>query len=187
MNNKLLSAVLIAGITATGFASFSSANDDTQLTTEKTIKEEGFKWGKFGHNFQRGMHKISEEDKTLIESMSDEEKKEFFETKKEEAKASREAKEWVIDDLLAGNTLSIDQEVLRAEIITQRVEQKAKQVEMQEQREVMKTIMEKKKSWEDLTEDEETLLENFKSEHKGKKGNKFKKWDRWEKGHRTSK
>ena len=134
----------------------------------------------------RGIKNISDEDKVLIETMSDEEKKEFFEIKKEESKANKEAKEWVIDDLLAGNTLSVDQEVLRAEIITQRAERKAKQAEMQEQREVMKTIMEKKKSWEELTQEEETLLETFKSEHKGKKGKKGKwdKWDKWGKGQR---
>jgi hypothetical protein len=47
----------------------------------------------------------------------------------------------------------------------------------------MKTIMEKKKSWEELTQEEETLLETFKSEHKGKKG----KWNKWGKGQRGNK
>jgi hypothetical protein len=76
--------------------------------------------------------------------MSDKEKKEFFEEKRESMKASRDAKESVIDDLLAGNTLTIEQEVLRAEIISQRADKKAKQLDKQAQREVMKTIMEKK-------------------------------------------
>lgn len=166
MNNKLLSAILIAGVTATGFAGISSAND-TSITDTSTVNEKSF-WGKKLHG-KRGMKNISEEDKVLIESMSDNEKKEFFEAKKEELKVNKQAKESVIDDLLAGNTLTIEQEVLRAEIITQRAEKKAKKVEREEQREVMKAVMQKKKSWEDLTQDEETLLEAFKSEHKGKK------------------
>jgi hypothetical protein len=41
MNNKLLSAILIAGITATGFAGISSASD-TSITDISTVNEKSF-------------------------------------------------------------------------------------------------------------------------------------------------
>lgn len=166
MNNKLLSAILIAGVTATGFAGISSAND-TSITDISTVNEKSF-WGKKMHG-NRGIKNMSEEDKVLIESMNDSEKKEFFKAKKEELKANKQAKESVIDALLAGNTLTLEQEVLRAEIITQRAEKKAKQIEREEQKKIMKAIKEKKNNWEDLTVEEEELLDSFKEKHKGKK------------------
>jgi len=199
MNNKLLSAVLIAGITATGFAGLSSANDDTQVTTEKTIKEQGFKWAKFGNNGPRGMHAISDEDKTLIESMSDDEKKSYFESKKEEAKIEIELKESVIDNLLAGNTLTAEQEEVRAEMVTERAEQKEKKLEMKEKMEEMKAkmeevkiIMEKKQAGEELTQEEEETLTSLKSQNKGKmrgseKGEQMNKNERAEKGEKIDK
>lgn len=163
MNNKIVSAILIAGIASTGFAWISSANNtsDNQNSTYSFDIQKGKK--------MRGFDKLSDEEKTLIENMDETEKKEFFQQKKEESKAMRDLKESVIDDLLAGNTLTAEQENIRAEIITQRAEKKAKQIEREEQREVMKAIKQKKKSWEELTSEEQELLETFKEKHKGKK------------------
>jgi hypothetical protein len=41
MNNKILSAILIAGVTVTGFAGISSAND-TSITDVSTVNEKSF-------------------------------------------------------------------------------------------------------------------------------------------------
>jgi hypothetical protein len=43
---------------------------------------------------------LTDEEKTKLESMTDEEKKAFFETKRTELEAKQEAKEAVIDKLL---------------------------------------------------------------------------------------
>jgi len=47
------------------------------------------------------MHDLTAEEKTALESMTTEEKKAFFEAKKTEMQAKREAHEAVIDKLLA--------------------------------------------------------------------------------------
>jgi hypothetical protein len=46
------------------------------------------------------MEKLTDEEKTKLQSMSDTEKKAFFETKRTEAEAKQQAKEAVIDKLL---------------------------------------------------------------------------------------
>ena len=169
MNNKLISAVLLAWIASTGFAWISSA-DDTQVTTSTSESSYGFEMKKGKH--MRGMNHLSEEDKALLEDMDETEKQEFFEQKREEYQAKRELQESVIDDLLAGNTLTAEQESVRAEMITQRAERKAQMLEKQEQRETMRAIMEKKEAGEELTQEEQELVDSFAEKHKGK-------WIRW--------
>jgi Cft2 family RNA processing exonuclease len=78
-----------------------------------------------------------------------------------EKRVNIEAKENVIDKLLAWESLTSEEEILRTEIIKERTEIKIKREEEKIKMEVMKTIFEKKRSWESLTEDDENKLENF--------------------------
>lgn len=58
--------------------------------------------------------------------MTTEEKKAFFEAKKLEQKAKRDAREGVIDKLLAWEVLTANEELIRAEIIKERANRKTK-------------------------------------------------------------
>lgn len=103
--------------------------------------------------------KLTDEEKTALESMTNEEKKEFFEEKRSEAESKREARETVIDKLLSWETLTSDEEVIKQEIIENRAEMKLKREEMEE----IKTLMEKVKNGETLTDKEQAQLDDFKS------------------------
>ena len=143
--NKIIAAATLVALTATGL-SYSYADEET--TTTNTVKE--YRQMKFDR----------------VE-LTDEQKAEM-EAQREEKQAQREAHEAVIDALLAGETLTADQEVIRAEIIEQRAQKKADMQERQAQMEQMKSIMQKVKDGEELTDEEQTLLDEMKS-HKGGK------------------
>lgn len=144
------------------------------LTTQETATLEEFKsnmpeGGMWGKNWEKWwmwgnkgeMNNLTDEEKTALESMTDEEKQVFYETKREEAKAQREAQETVIDKLLSWETLTADEETVRQELITQRAEQKTKRAEMETQREQIEAIKEKQTAWETLTDEETSLLEEL--------------------------
>lgn len=103
------------------------------------------------------MMNLTDEEKTSLESMTDDEKKSFFETKRKEFELKQEKRETVIDKLLAGETLTSDEEVIRKEIINQRTEMKNHKIQMDE----MKTLIDKEQSWETLTTEEKTRLEEL--------------------------
>lgn len=94
-------------------------------------------------------------------------------SKMTENKAKAEAKETVIDKLLAGTALNADEEVIRTEMIKERAKMKARKVEMETKMIEIKTIMEKKKSWAELSSEEQAKIDAMKKEHK--------KWWKWEK------
>ena len=71
---------------------------------------------------------LTTEEKTSLESMTNEEKKAFFEARKFEKKAKRDSREGVIDKLLAWEVLTADEEVVRAEIIKERADRKDEMV-----------------------------------------------------------
>lgn len=115
-------------------------------------------WG-FSHGFGFKINELTTEEKTKLESMTEEQRKEFFETKKLEIQAKIESHEIVIDKLLAWQPLNSDEEKIRTEIIKQRAEMKVKKQEMEE----FRNLMEKQRNWETLTSDEQTKLNDFKS------------------------
>lgn len=78
------------------------------------------------------MNHLTEEEKTALESMTDDEKKAFFDTKKAEMQVKRQSHEAVIDKLLAWEKLTADEEAVRAEIIKHRAEMKTKMTEIGE-------------------------------------------------------
>lgn len=151
MKNKKILAAILAVTIAIAWISYSFA-DDTQTGSILSFKKFAF-------------------EKTQL---TDEQKAEKL-AKMEEMKLQRESREAVIDDLLAWNTLTSQQEVLRAQIITERNERKTKMLEQNEQREIMKAIFDKKKAWEELTSDEQEQLDSLKGSFKWKEGNKFDK------------
>jgi hypothetical protein len=114
-----------------------TAEEETQLAEFEANKPEMWKkgkwmwmwkwfdkWGKDGF-----MNDLTAEEKTALESMTNDEKKAFFETKKSEMQAKRQSHEAVIDKLLAWEVLTANEEVVRNEIIVQRAERKAKMQE----------------------------------------------------------
>jgi len=105
---------------------------------------------------------LTDAEKTALESMTQEDKQAFFEAKRSEQEAKREEREVIIDTLLSGGTLTSNQEIVRAEIIKERALQKADMEERKIQMETIKTLLEKKKSGETLTSEEETTLKTIK-------------------------
>ena len=118
------------------------------------------------------MTELTDAEKTALSSMSDSEKQAFFEKKRAEMEAKRDAHEAVIDKLLAGTALTTDEETVRQEIIKDRADMKAKRAEMDANRTKMEAIIAKQKSGTTLTSDEQALLDSMpKMEgHRGRGG-----------------
>lgn len=114
----------------------------------------GWRWG-----FGWGFHNLTDEEKTQLESLSDEAKEEFFETKRAEQETKLQAKEAVIDKLLNGEVLTDADKVIVEEIKAARAEQK----ERKAQAESLKALFEKSKNWETLTADEQAKLDELKA------------------------
>jgi len=213
MNNKLLTGILILGITTTWFVSLSSADDH------------GEKWFKWNSEIRELFQKAASG-----ETLTADEQSQVDEAKaaKEAKKAEKQARSELITSLINGETLTADQTALRVDMLTKMeegsderksdrsgkeviekllkwetlsdedeialAEMQAKKAERTAAKEAISPILEKKKAGEELTESEEAQLEEFKANHKGKKG--FgKKWkrgwdstgersDRWERGQR---
>lgn len=175
--NKLLAGLLVTAVTVS-WISFSFADDATDSIVDN-VKEMKHNWVKSLAKSLKGDRKmdmnLTDEEKTAIEAMSDEERNEYFESKKSEREALKNAKENVIDKLLAWDTLTSDEELIRAELIETRAEKKAEMEARKVERDEIKTIIQKKKAWEELTSDEEAKISDIKSEMRWDK-----KW--WDKG-----
>jgi len=111
-----------------------TAEEETQLAEFEANKPEMWRWewkgmwkwnGEWRWNKGGFINDLTTEEKTALETMTTEEKKAFFETKKVEMEAKREAHENVIDKLLAWEKLTSDEELVRAEIVKERAERKA--------------------------------------------------------------
>lgn len=113
-----------------------------------------------------GMAQLTDAEKAKLATMTDAEKKVFFEAKRTEMEAKMEAREAVMDKLINWQALTTDAEkAIQKEIITQRAQMKKMREEMkakiqaeQKSREEIKTIIEKKKSWATLADDEVAKL-----------------------------
>ncbi len=146
--NKLIAAAALIAVSATGL-SYSYADEELSTTTTNTVKE-----------FQKGKFERVE--------LTDEQKVEM-QVQREEKQAERKSHNEVIDALLAGETLTAQQEIIRAEIIEKKSEMQAKKLEMEEKKAEIQAILEKVKAWETISDDEQTMLNTFKAEHIGKK------------------
>lgn len=188
-NNVIMSSVVASLLVAWLVGLSASADETSTWNSENSFKKvwvERWLWDNSGPRgeskkgkgwFMKG---LTDEEKTTIESMSDEQKEAYFETKKAEMKAEwelkkaeKQAEENVIDKLLAGETLTSEEEVLKAGIIEKRAEKKLEREAKESEREEMKNIMEKKSAWEELTENEQAKLDEMKS-HSKKWGKKMK-------------
>ena len=124
------------------------------MTTGITASFADFGWfGKVKNlNFENRIDKSELTEEQIAEKKAE----------RETQKMEMEAREAVIDALLNGETLTTEQESIRADIIEDRAARKAEKAEMEAKREEIKAILEKKKNGEDLTEDETALLEEMK-------------------------
>lgn len=163
--NIIISSVLASLIVAWIVWLSSSAHDNFTSNWENGFKMFGMERWIWGFSTKKG---LTDEEKIALESMTKEEKQTFFETKREEMQAEmeqfrieREAKEAVIDSLLAWNALTSEQEALRAEIIAERSERKIAMEDMRVKMEQVHSIMKKKKNGEDLTEQEQAVLDEM--------------------------
>ena len=126
------------------------------------------------------MDELTNAEKTALESMSDIQKKEFFDKKRIEMEAKMEAREAVIDKKLNDEVLTDAEKIILAEIKTKRAEMKAKKAEMKAAFEAIKPILDKKQNGETLTTEEQVQLDAFKAKfpHPRKEG----KYGRWKGG-----
>lgn len=119
MNNKIASVILVVGIAATGFAGISSANSGQNVTEKVSGMQQWINKAFQGKHFgkRKGGGNLTNDEKTDLEAMSDEEKKEFFEAKKEVMQAKMQESKAVIDKLIAGESLTSAEEAIRLEIL----------------------------------------------------------------------
>lgn len=182
-NTKTIALTLLATSIVAAWATLASSsswtiNNQINKLQSTEISDFGFwHWKKwmmmwkmwdFSHGFGFMNNELTTEEKTKLESMTNDEKKSFFEAKRVELEASIEARETVIDKLLNWETLTIEDKKIVEEIKTQRAEMKTKRQEMEE----IRNLMEKQRSWETLTTDEQTKLDEFKS-------NMPQRWWKW--------
>lgn len=175
-NKKILVWLLIATVT-TAWLSYSYA-DSTSTWSSNTKKEFRSNFWSWSHRwlsfenmwFVRWFNwvELTDTEKTALQSMTAEQKKTFFEQKMTTEKAQRDAKETVIDKLLAWQTLTVWEETIRQEIIKERAERKTQIQARETQMQTIKAILEKKKNGETLTADEQATLDSFKGNSHGK-------------------
>lgn len=101
------------------------------------------------------MQSLTDDEKKSLESMTDAQKKEFFQKKMDEQKAKMDARDAVIDKLLNGESLSDADKIIVTEIKAERVKMKAERAQMD-------TIRAKLDKNEALTTEEQTLLDTHK-------------------------
>lgn len=124
------------------------------------------------------MTELTDAEKTQLATMTDAEKKVFFEAKFTAEKSLRDAKEAVIDKLINGETLSDAEKATLLTIKTERAAAKSERLAREAQMTEMKPILEKVRNGASLTSDEQTKFDAFKATmpqngqqgHNGKKG-----------------
>ncbi len=171
INKKILAGLVLATVVTTGL-SYSFANDTTS-TWSSTRNNSDYrhmsimdnKWfHQWKHWWIDWMHKeLTAEEKTALESMTDAQKKVFFDTKMQNEKANMDKEESVIDKLLAWSTLTSDEEIVRQELIKQRAERKVEMQARKTEMDAMKVVFDKKASWQTLTSDEQAKLDKFEA------------------------
>ncbi len=156
-----------------------TADEQAKLTAFEAAHPRPAQWGKgkwprggFGSEWRVGgpMEQLTDTEKTALQSMTDTQKQDFFDKKRETAKAEREAKETVIDKVLNGETLIASEQTLLTTIKKERAERKIEEQKRDAEMQVMKPIFEKVKAGTTLTSDEQTKLDTFHSTHQQKGG-----------------
>ena len=112
------------------------------------------------------MQNLTDDEKKSLESMTDTQKKEFFQKKMDEQKAKMDARDAVLDKLLNGESLSDADKVIVSEIKAERAKMKAERAQMDN----IRTKLDKNET---LTTEEQTFLDAHRPkgnshEHRGK-------------------
>ena len=162
----LISSVLIAGLSLAAVGTYAASGMTTTTGTvgmsmSKMARGEGFGHKMGGPGGMRALADMTDAEKTAFESMSNAEKKTFMEKKFAEMQVQRDAREAVIDKLLAGTALTADEETLRQTIITDRAAHKVKEAQMKAKMEQIQAILAKKQAGTTLTTDEQALLQSM--------------------------
>lgn len=150
MKTKIIAVTTLASLSLIGVSqAFAQETSQNTSATQKLAQNEVVKIKK---SFSQEKHKkfhseLTEAEKTALDAMTETEKAEFFQKKQSEHKAKKEAKEAVLDKILAGQSLTADEEIIRQEIIADRAEKKARKAERQAQKDenVSQNNREKKK------------------------------------------
>jgi Spy/CpxP family protein refolding chaperone len=155
MKTKILvPALIVAGLSVAVASTFAATGTETPSSSAPK-QVQGFGFGGMGGH--RGGHMLSEltdAEKTTLESMSATEKQAFFEKKRAEMEAKHDAREAVVDKLLAGTALTADEEVIRQAIIKERAERKAERAKME-------AIRSKLQAGTTLTTEEQALVDSM--------------------------
>jgi len=114
----------------------------------------GGKMGFDGFGKRAGFANLTDEEKTALESMTDIEKKAFFDQKKTEMEAQRTAEKAVIDKLIAGETLTADEEATRLELVNKFADENNKQTERRDGGDIIAKLV----AGDTLTADEQAQL-----------------------------
>lgn len=122
-----------------------------QFSERKSDGKRGYK----GHGKRSGFKMLTDEEKAELESMSDEERQAFFEAKKEEMKAKKQAAKTLIDTLIAGGALTSEQETLRAEMLEKIAEHGGKRDNA--------PVIEKLLKGEQLTDEDRAVIEEMQA------------------------
>ncbi|MDD5769722.1 MAG: hypothetical protein PHE25_02040 [Candidatus Gracilibacteria bacterium] len=169
MNNskKLIVSILLTTALATGITFAATGTGSGALNTlkhgfEKYNQDEWFLDGMRGGFLMQD--NLTDAEKTALETMTSDDKRAFFEKKITDEQAKKEAQETVIDKLLAGTTLTADEEIIRTEIIKQRAERKAEMEARKKEIASIKTIIEKKRAGTILTTDEQATFDKFQAD-----------------------
>lgn len=150
------------------------------LTTEEQVQldaaKEAFgvfkeKRGFEGFGKRAGFAQLTQEEKTALASMTDEEKQAFFEAKKLEMEAQRAEHKNVIDKLIAGQTLTADEEATRLEMLT-KIEDKTANMDhpAREGTDIIKKLL----AGDELSTDELTKLAEMQAKHAEREAEKAK-------------
>ncbi len=176
MKKSILITSAVAGTIGllAAVSTFAATGTTPTTSTSNVVNKVARAWG--GEHGMRGgmgpMSQMTDAEKTAFEAMSDADKKTYMEKKHTEMETKRDAREAVIDKLLAGTALTSDEEALRQTIITERATHKVEKAQMKAKMEQMKVIFDKKKAGTALTADEQALLDSIpqKGGREGKSG-----------------
>lgn len=186
LNKKIIAGtsatLLTLGLTATGaFASTVNTQPTTSTiptNTKSTIQSQTFhkdfwiqhkEFGKGIRDFGKGHWphignlQLTDEEKTQLSTMTNQQKQDFFKAKRTEQIKQKQAEDIVIDKLLAGQTLTSDEETIRQTIIKDRANRKAQETKRETERQQLEAIKTKQQSGQILTSDEQTLLDSIKN------------------------
>ena len=165
MKKSILITSAVAGTIGllAAVSTFAATGTTPTTSTSNVVNKVARAFG-WEHGMRGGMGPIAQmtdAEKTAFTAMSDADKKTYMEKKRTEMEAKHDAREAVIDKLLAGTALTADEETLRKEIITDRAAHKVEKAQMKAKMEQMKAIFDKKKAGTALTADEQALLDSM--------------------------